>query len=449
MLGKSGQSRRRFIHAAGASTAVGVLAGCVAPGGPAAQQAQKPVLSAAPVTVTLYKRQVMTEPDAAIMLKDWYAAHPTWKVELSQGNSTLEQLTPHIAGGAKIDMLGWYQTVRAFNKRTGIALLLDDYIRRDNYDVKRFNAKELDLVGRIDGKVYSLFYAYGGNLTAHFYNRALFKQVGVPEPPSDWNKAWSWDEFRDAMRRLTKKSDGATTQVGITHYGDPVTSLLVHSDGKWITDDWKRITSSDGELLQTIDNWADLVNRDGATMASPGVNVGVTNNEQAFLTGRAGMYVVAGGPAVPAKKFSDAGLDWGFAVSPKMKYASPEVQSNTILLTRQGAYPDHGWELLKYLVEGNRWGALEGRIPAIQDDAQRWAGETFSHNSNARIEVITQTTRIARPVDKYAYHPAFLELNKVIQPVLADIWAGKATARAALPPLQSQLQGIVDQFPAT
>jgi hypothetical protein len=183
-------------------------------------------------------------------------------------------------------------------------------------------------------------------------------------------------------------------------------------------------------------------------MATPGVNLGATTNEQAFLTGRAGWYVVAGGPAVPAKKFSDAGLDWGFTASPKMKYASPEMQSNTILLTKLGAYPDHGWELLKYLVEGNRWGALEGRFPAIQDDVQKWAQETFSHNPKARTEVLASTVKIARPVDKYAYHPAFLELNKVVQPVLADIWAGKTNAHAALPPLQAQLQGIVDQFPA-
>jgi ABC-type glycerol-3-phosphate transport system substrate-binding protein len=445
MRARPGYSRREFVQGAGAGVAGGVLAAC---GVPSAPQTQKPALSAAPATVTLYKRQTMTEGDAATMLQDWYAAHPTWKVELSQGHATLEQLTPHIAGGEKIDVLGWYQTVRAFNKRTGIPLLLDDYIKRDNYDLKRFNAKELDLVGRIDGKLYSLFYAYGGNLTAHFYNRALFKQAGVPEPPADWSRAWSWEQFRDAMRRVTRKDGGATTQIGITHYGDPVTSLLVHSDGKWISDDWKRINSGDGELLQTFENWADLVNKDGATMASPGVSLGVANNEQAFLTGRAAMYVVAGGPAVPARRFSEAGLDWGFAASPKMKHASPEVQSNTILLTKLGAYPDHGWELLKYLVEGNRWGALEGRIPAVQDDAQRWATETFKHNPNARIEVLTQTTRIARPVDKYADHPAFLELNKVIQPVLADIWAGKATARASLPPLQSQLQGIVDQFPA-
>ena len=64
-----------------------------------------------------------------------------------------------------------------------------------------------------------------------------------PWPRSVWSKAWPWDVFRDAMRRLTKKSGGSTTQVGITHYGDPITSLLVHSDGKWIADDWKKITS--------------------------------------------------------------------------------------------------------------------------------------------------------------------------------------------------------------
>ncbi|HEX2326417.1 MAG TPA: twin-arginine translocation signal domain-containing protein, partial [Chloroflexota bacterium] len=146
MTVRPGRSRRGFVQLAGVGAAGGVLAACGVPG---AQQTQKPALSAAPATVTLFKRQTMTEGDAATMLQDWYAAHPTWKVELSQGHATLEQLTPHIAGGEKIDVLGWYQTVRAFNKRTGIPLPLDDYIKRDGYDLKRFNAKELDLVGRI------------------------------------------------------------------------------------------------------------------------------------------------------------------------------------------------------------------------------------------------------------------------------------------------------------
>ena len=36
----------------------------------------------------------MVEADADTMLKDWYAQHPTWKVELVQGKGFLEQLTP-------------------------------------------------------------------------------------------------------------------------------------------------------------------------------------------------------------------------------------------------------------------------------------------------------------------------------------------------------------------
>jgi hypothetical protein len=249
------------------------------------------------------------------------------------------------------------------------------------------------------------------------------------------------------MRKLTKKAGGATTQIGITHFGDPITSALVNTDAKWISDDWKKVSSTDAELLQTFERWADVTTKDGAAMASPGVDVGTTNNEQAFMTGRAAMYNICCGPANPAKKFSDAGMDWGFAVGPKVKYASPDMQSNIVLLTKSGAYPEHAWELMKYLIEDNRWGTPEGRVPPFLEDAQKWAKATFTHNPNARTEVLSDSIKIARPVDKIKYHPAGDELYKVIQPVLTEIWKGNASVRAALPPLQSQLQSIMDQFP--
>ena len=182
-------------------------------------------------------------------------------------------------------------------------------------------------------------------------------------------------------------------------------------------------------------------------MASPGVDVGTTNNEQAFMTGRAALYTICCGPANPAKKFTEAGMDWGFAVSPRMKYASYDMQSNLTLLTKLGSHPDHGWELNKYLIENNRWGAQEGRVPPFLADAQSWAKTTFAHNPNARINVLADSIPIARPVDKIKYHPAGDELYKVIQPVLAEVWKGSASVRAVLPPLQPQLQSIMDQFP--
>jgi hypothetical protein len=53
-------------------------------------------------------------------------------------------------------------------------------------------------------------------------------------------------------------------------------------------------------------------------------------------------------------------------------------------------------------------------------------------------------------VDKIKYHPLGDggDLYKTIKPVLDDIWAGKATVRAAIPPLQGQLQAIMDRSPS-
>ena len=348
-----------------------------------------------------------------------------------------------------MDVLGWYQTVRAFNQRTGIPLLLDDYIKRDKYDVKRFNAKELDLVGRIDGKIYSLFYAYGGNLTAYFYNRALFSQAGVAEPPADWSKAWSWDEFRDAMRRLTKKEGGTTTQIGITHYGDPVTSLLVLSDGRWVSDDWKKITSSDAELLQTFERWADLVEQGRRDHGQPGSRrrhdqqrAGVPHRARGDVrrrrrAGQPGAQVQRGGHGLGLHHEPEDEV----RLSRDAVQPHPADQAGRPPRARLGAAEvPRGGEPL-----GGHGGALPGHPGRRQPVGQRRRSSTTPTPAS---RCSRRPARIARPVDKYAYHPAFGELNKVVQPVLADIWAGKASARAALPPLQSQLQGILDQFPA-
>ena len=57
--------------------------------------------------------------------------------------------------------------------------------------------------------------------------------------------------------------------------------------------------------------------------------------------------------------------------------------------------------------------------------------------------------KFARTVDKIKYHPLgdASEMYRILEPVLADIHAGKATVRASIPPLQPQLQAIVDRSP--
>jgi multiple sugar transport system substrate-binding protein len=424
---------------------VGALAACGAPEGGAAPTK----LTDAPVTIKLFKRSTIADPDVYVMMADWYKAHPTWKAELVQDVGDLTKLAPYIASGEKIDLLGWNQTARTMKQLTGTPRPIDDVVKRDKYPVQQFSAKEVDLIGRYDGKLYALPYAYGGNATALYYNRSLFKAAGLPEPPEDWNKAWTWDQFKDVLRKLTKKTGASTTQIGLTTIGDPITSLPVFTDdAKWISDDYSKAVNDSPAMIDLYQRWADVVLKDGATIDSPNLDLGTTSGETAFLTGKAAMHIICCGPAGLLKKLEPTGIDWAFAPTPKIKFASPDFQSNIVMPLNLGQYPDHAWELMKYLIAENRWGNAEARIPAVLEDAPKWTKETFKNYPNVRSQVIAESVRAARPVDKIKYHTANKEMyDSVVKPALAEIWKGQSPVAQGLKKIQPLLQGLIDKTP--
>src|SRR5688500_916328 len=162
-------SRRAHLRVAGAVAGFGglSLAACGAP--QAAQQTA--TLSTAPVTIQLYKRGTLTEPDVATMLTDWNAAHPTWKVELVQNKRTGGTRAPHSGAGDAIDVWGGDKAAREMIAIPATPKMLDHLIKRDKYAVNQFSAKEPGLVGTGKaGKLHSLYCAWGGNLTPTFYH---------------------------------------------------------------------------------------------------------------------------------------------------------------------------------------------------------------------------------------------------------------------------------------
>ena len=133
---------------------------------------------------------------------------------------------------------------------------------------------------------------------------------------------------------------------------------------------------------------------------------------------------------------------------PKMKHASFDLQSVVLMLPRNGANPDHAWELSKYLIDDSRFGALEERMPAVLEDAPVWVREVYKDKPNVRAQVLADGVKTARPVDKIKYHPATQEMyDAVVQPALKEIWAGNQTVKSSFATLQSQLQTIIDRSP--
>ena len=442
--GKRGKTRRGVFSMAGAAGGTALLAAC---GEPAAQE-QKSALNNAPVTLQYYKRGTLTDTNVEALLKDWTAQHPTWKVDVVQG-ITDEKLAAALAGGEKLDLLTYNYAARTMVLAYSMLRPIDPYVARDKYNVKKFSEKEVDLVGRYDGKLWALPYAYGGNATALFYNRSLFKEAGVSEPPADWNQAWTFDQFRENARKLSKRSGSSLSQVAINGLSDAplntLSTMSALSDAKIISDDYKKSMVDRPETIQVFERYADLILKDLVTTTSPGADLGSGN---AFLNGKSAMHVICCGPLAFARQIKPTGIDWGFAPLPKIKYSSPDFQSVLTLLPNSGANPDHGWELFKYVIEDARLGTLEERVPAVLEDAPDWAKASFAEYPNARPQVLIDSIKVARPVDKIKYHPATTELYATAKPLVEGALQGKETVKQAFTTLHQQFQTILDRSPS-
>lgn len=444
MNGAGRTTRRDALLLAGAASGVSFLAAC---GGPPAQESRT-ALTTAPVTIQYYKRGTLPEGNVEALLQDWNAQHPTWKVEPVQGLND-EKLAAHIAADDKMDTLTYNYAARTMILAYNILRPIDSFVSKDRYNVGKFSAKEIDLVGRHEGKLWALPYAYGGNATALFYNRNLFKEAGVPEPPADWNQTWSFDQFRDHARKLTKRSGSSMTQVAINGLSDAPTNTLttlgVLSDAKVISDDYKKSMLDRPETIDVFQRYADLILKDLVTASSPGADLGSGN---AFLNGKQAMHVICCGPLAFVRQIKPTGIDWGFAPMPKIKYTSPDFQSVLTLMPKSGLHPEHGWELFKYLIEDARLGTLEERVPAVLDDAGDWARTAFAEYPNARVQVLVDGIKFARPVDKVKYHPATTELYATARPLFEGMYAGKENVKQALTTLHQQFQAILERTPS-
>jgi len=304
-----------------------------------------------------------------MLVADWNKLHPTWNLDIVQAVNDDQKLATYVAAGEKMDTMTYFEAARTIILAFNWLRPLDSYVNRDKYNVAKFSTKEVDLIGRYNGKLWALPYAYGGNATATFYNRGLFLEAGVPEPPTDWNQAWTWEQFRDIARKLTKKNGGTITQAATNALSDgplnTITSLCVLSDAKIVSDDYTKALVDSPATVDAFQRYTDLILKDGVMGNSPGADLGT----DPFLNGKLAMQVISGGPLAYTRRLKGTGVDWGFAPMPKIKYSSPDFQSVLTLLPTSGDHPDHGWELFKYLIEDARLGNLEERVPAVLEDA--------------------------------------------------------------------------------
>jgi multiple sugar transport system substrate-binding protein len=169
---------------------------------------------AGPVTISLshgYTDVEATELKAEVA--QWNTEHPTMKVDLQFNGGNDNALQKTVAGftaGNYPDIAYEYGSSAAQLARQPKLVDLTATVKNPAVNFADFFASEQQ-AGTVNGKVVGLP-ALVDNL-ALVYNKKLFQQAGVPLPTDQW----SWQDFRDAARRLTNAS---THQYGWAYIND-------------------------------------------------------------------------------------------------------------------------------------------------------------------------------------------------------------------------------------
>ena len=200
-----------------------------------------------------------------------------------------------------------------------------------------------DMYPASEAPLKSLAFTYKGKVVGYssanevlvtYYNKKLFDEAKVAYPPASADKAWTWQQFIDTAKKLTKDKNGKTPNdpgfdpKNIVTYGADFNRLswmwpvlAVSNGGGIMSPDGKKLLLGTPETIQALQAIADLYLKDKVAPS-----VGDKNNmpslDVTLLTGKVAMATSGQWEiGVSLKNSLKDGLVYGVGVLPKMKKA--------------------------------------------------------------------------------------------------------------------------------
>jgi multiple sugar transport system substrate-binding protein len=232
-----------------------------------------------------------------------------------------EYIAPYASKGALLDL-----TDRLAKDSRGAAKV-DDY-----FPMVMESAK-------LNGKIYGL--PWIAQPVIVYYNKALFKEAGVPEPTDDW----TWEQFRDMAKKLTNKAKG---QYGVAFNGwPPVHMFIWQAGGEVISPDLKSSPVDSPEAVKALEFYASIIYND--EVAAPRNVINEQGFGELFKKGKLAMFF--GGAADDLDRVQ--GLDVGVVRVPKgPKDRTTFAWSASTVISAQTKHPDVAYDALVELTEG-------------------------------------------------------------------------------------------------
>jgi multiple sugar transport system substrate-binding protein len=324
--------------------------------------------------------------------------HPDIKVRtLLSGGNPLQHMSIYCAGGKCPDVLMAWDLTYAGLAARGVLLDLNTMLAQDKVftaDVKADGIRSLYDTFTFYGGQYALPEQWSGNFL--YYNKKLFAEAGVRSPPGRWDQPWSFGEFLDAAKALTKRDrSGRVSQWGyvdswVAFYA---AGLFAMNNGvPWCTPRMNptHLNFDNEAFLEGIQFYADLAHKHRVAPTSSDTQSMSTMD--LFTSGRAAMAL--GGHW--RYQTVDLAKDLDFDVTvlptgPKGRAARSNIGTTGLAIAASSPRKQQAWEFVKFATGpvGQAVIAKSGLFVPVLRSAIASAGFAEAHARIGNLAVLT------------------------------------------------------------
>jgi len=288
-------------------------------------------------------------------------------------------------------------------------------------------------------------------VTLLFYNKDLFDQAGLPYPPSDPAKAWTWSEFVTTAEKLTKDVNGRHAgQTGfdparISTFGAAFDKIyegwtfypfVFSNGGQVVNEDGTRLMLDSKEAAEAFQALADLMWVQHAA-PTPVQDATLPGYVTMLQTGNLAMHIA--GQWTLLDYSSVKNLNFGVAVLPKFKIPMTVVLgSPTVIFANtphlEAAirfYHFHNNPEVVDLFARGLWMPLQEAYYTQPDKIDSWLDNPV-HPLEMRPAFTDYVVNHTAPLPSYYLRNYAEVLDLAIRPAIEKIWNNEATAADAL-----------------
>lgn len=383
------------------------------------------------------------ERDARMRIVDEFQRrHPDIKVRaVLSAPGVMQQLSTFCAGGKCPDVLMAWELTYAELADRGVLLDLNTLLAKDRAFAAQLKSDSIGALHEtftFKGGQYAFPEQWSGNFL--FYNKRLFAEAGVKPPPTTWEQPWSFAEFLDTARALTKRDgSGRVTQWGfvntwVSYYSAGL--FAINNGVPWSTPRMNptHFNFDNDAFIEAVQFYADLANK--YKVAPNASETQSMSTPDLFAVGKAA--IALGGHWRYQTFIRADGLDFdvtSLPIGPRRKGqpACSDIGATGLAISASSQRKDQAWEFVKFAT-GPVGQALIGEsclfVPVL-DSAINSSGFAKAHRRVGNLAVLTEGPAYSEGLP---ITPAWEKVNALIDRNFGPVLRGSrpATSLAGL-----------------